>query len=183
MSGDDLPPIDDLEAWKARFGEYRHIPIVRYGAFRIDREWDRWPSHPDQMWTRLQLVFEVNDQYEVEVIGDLDYAWYRRFWVHLKEGQVLTRAQTLHTAMRWWAGMRPWPEKGEVSLACYRRRVGPADDQHAMTPGDWYIAPLFRRLSDPMISMTEAAPFVEEAIRQLEQDETGDETNGPSKDF
>lgn len=135
------------------------------------------------MWTRLQLVFEVNDQYEFEVVGDLDLAWYRRFRVHLAEGQVLTRAQVLRAAMRWWAGMRPTPEGAEVSLACYRRRVGPADDQHELTPGDWYIGPLFRRPSDPMISMAEAAPFIEEAIRQLEQAETGDETKGPSKDY
>lgn len=182
MSEDDLPPLDDLEAWRARFGEYRHLPLVRYGAFRIDREWDRWPSHPGQLWSRLKLVFEVDDQYEFDIVGNLDFAWYRRFRVHLAEGQVLTRAQLLHTALLWWARMRPIPEGGEVSLACYRRRVGPANDQHELTPGDWYVDPLFRRSSDPMISMTEAAPFVEAALRQLEQAETDDETKGPSKD-
>ncbi|HET9110524.1 MAG TPA: hypothetical protein VFN78_06850 [Ktedonobacterales bacterium] len=182
MSEDDLPPLDDLDAWKARFGEYRHEPLARYGAFRIDREWDRWPSRPGQLWSRLQLVFEVNDQYEFEVIFDLDIAWYRAFRAHLAEGQIPTQTQTLRAAIAWWASMRPTPEGGEVSLACYRRRVGPADDEREMTPGEWYIGPLFRRPSDPMISMTEAAPFVEAALRELEQLEqsgAADETREP----
>jgi hypothetical protein len=182
MPEDDLPPIDDLEAWKARFGEYRHVPLVRYGAFRIDREWDRWPSHPDQMWSRSQLVFEVNDQYEFDMVGNLDLAWYRRFRTHLTEGQVLTRTQTLASVMLWWATMRPTSEGGTVALACYQRRVGSADDQHDRTPGDWYIGPLFRRPSDPMISMEEAAPYVEAALRQLQQAETNDEAKAPTND-
>lgn len=182
MAEEDLPPTDDLEAWKTRFGESRHIPLVRYGAFRIDREWDRWPQHPDQMCSRLQLVFEINDQYEFEVLGALDLAWYREYGVHLAEGLVPERAQALRVAIRWWAGIRPTPEGGMVSLACYRRRVGPADDEHEFTPGDWYIDPLFRRPSDVMISMAEAALFVEAALRQLEQAETDDETTAPLKD-
>lgn len=183
MSEDDLPPLEDIEAWKARFGEYRHIPLVRYGAFRIDREWDRWPSHPGNMWSRLQLVFEVNDQYEFDILGVLNTMWwYLWFGERLAEGQVLTRAQVLRIAIRWWAGISPKPDGGMVSLACYRRRVGPADDAGALTPGDWYIGPLFRRTSDPMISMAEAAPFVEAALRQLQQAETADETKGHSSD-
>lgn len=181
MSDDDLPPLDDLDAWKARFGEYRHEPLARYGAFRIDREWHRSPSHPERMWSWVQLVFEVNDQYEFDVPGFIS-RWIPTYGVHVAEGQIPTQTQTLRIAIAWWAMMGPTPEGGEVSLACYRRRVGPADDEHEMTPGDWNIGPLFRRPSDHMIAMTEAAPFVEAALReleQLEQTETEDEARKP----
>jgi hypothetical protein len=168
MTQDDLPPIEDREAWKARFGEYRHTPLVRYGAFRIDEEWDRRPPHAEHIWSRHELVFEVNDRYEFDV-ANLDFVLYRKPRASTAEWAIPTRAQVLHIAIQWWAGMRPATDGGMVSLACYRRRVGSSNDAHEMTFGDWYIGPLFRRPEDPLISMAEAAPFVETALHQLEQ--------------
>ncbi len=181
MTWEDYPPLEDREAWIARFGEYRHIPLARYGSFRIDIERNRSPTTGERQTSPYEIVFEIDDCYELDLSAFLYL--YRLFGPTAYGWPVPSRAQLLRIATVWWERSRPTPDGGMISLACYRRRIGPADDLHEMTPGDWYIGPLFRRPGDPMISMAEAAPFVEAALRQLELDAAEGEMEEPSEDF
>jgi hypothetical protein len=85
-------------------------------------------------------------------------------------------SKMLRDANYWLRVHRPTPEGGLVSLACYRRRVGPPDGEHEATPGEWHQSPYFRRPDKPMIDMREAVPLVEAALHELEVAES--ETEG-----
>lgn len=179
MTEDDTLSSEERQALIARFGEYRHIPLARYGPFRVDTQWFRSPTTPEQTTVPYQIVFELDAAYEFDLLGD-SYLLYRMFGPTAHGWPVPTRAELLRIATDWWERFRPTPEGGMQSLACYRRRVGPMRDLHELAAGVWYIGSRCRRPGNPMISMAEAAPLVDAALRALAQAEA--ETKGLSSE-
>lgn len=146
----------EYQEWVQRWGEDRHIPLARYGAFRVDEVWWRHPDAGERKRAGLHVVFEIDARYELD-------------WGGCSGPAIPTRVELLPLLRRSWEFHRPRPGKGIIGLACYRRRVGPGDGVHEMTPGPWHVGPRFRRPSDPMIEMPELAPYMEAALRDLEQ--------------
>lgn len=175
MTDDDTLTPEERQAYIVRYGEYRRLPIVRYGPFRIDRERHRHFSFAtgerETPW--YYLVFEVDASSEFDLMG----SWSEMFKMWGSSPQawkawpVPSRADVCHLVQTWLQTWHYSPVGGESALACYRRRVGPPADGSEATPGDWYIDPLFRRPGNHMIGMAEATPLVEAALRELEQAE------------
>ena len=163
------------------YPEYRHAPIARYGRLRIDRTWIRTTPAEIQDFSP-ELVFLIQDSSpelvcEIDASSEFDLmAWtmYAGASVlrRLRAGEAITTSE-VRSIVTWWIGrMRPIPGGGLVSLACYRRRIGPPDVNHKGTPGEWYFGHRFRRPGRPMIDMHEAIPLLEAALRELEETET-----------
>ncbi len=178
MSDDELPPREDRAAWVARFGEYRHIPVRRYGSFRLDTEWFRHPSEGEAQMLEHVLVVEITAQYEMDLVG-----WYPRSSLPPAEWSMPSHAQVVRIARWWLDGHRPSPRGDRLYLPCYRRRIGPPDNGHAMTAGDWYLDAFVRRPRHPMIETAKFAPLVEAAIRELELTEAPSEATESSSEL
>jgi hypothetical protein len=151
------------------YPEYGHAPMAHYGRFRIDRTWIRTPAAEVQEFLP-ELVCEIDASSEFDLMGSLIYAGVsvlRR----LKAGEAITTSEVRSVVTGWIGRMRPIPGGGLVSLACYRRRIGPPDANHEGTPGEWYFDHHFRRPGRPLIDMHEAVPLVEAALRELEETE------------
>jgi hypothetical protein len=152
------------------YPEYRNAPIARYGRLRIDRTWIRFPPAEVQEFLP-ELVLEIDASSEFDLMAWTMYGG-ASLLRRLKAGEAITTSE-VRRIVTWWIGrMRPIPGGGLVSLACYRRRIGPPDAQHEGTPGEWYIGHNFRRPGRPLIDMHEAVPLVEAALRELEETET-----------
>lgn len=173
MTDDDALSPEEREAYITRYGEYRRVPVVRYGPFRLDREWTRHFSHGEREIPVRDLVFEIDASSEFDMTGT-SLELYRISGAHIPAVVIPSRSQAIHLVTRWLRIFRPHPGSGITSVACYRRRVGIGDDGET-TPGEWYIPVLFRRIGNPMIDMEEATPLVEAALRELEQTETNAE--------
>lgn len=156
---------------KTTYTEYRHAPIARYGRFRIDRTWMRFPAE-EVHESLLELVFEIDASSEFDLMASLYLYAGSSVRRRLQAGEAISTSE-VHRIVAWWIGrMRPVPGGGLVSLACYRRRIGPPDANHEGTPGEWYFGHHFRRPGRPLIDMHEAVPLVEAALRELEETET-----------
>jgi hypothetical protein len=152
------------------YPEYQHAPIARYGRFRIDWTWIRFSPAEVQEFSP-ELVFEIDASSEFSMMGIWMYggsSLYRR----LKAGEAIPTSEVRRIVTQWIGRMRPKPGGGLVSLACYRRRIGPPDAQDEGTPGEWYFDHQFRRPGRPLIDMHEAVPLLEAALRELEETET-----------
>jgi hypothetical protein len=180
---DDMFTPEERQADIARYGEYRRIPIARFGRFRVDREWHRHISFAEgereTPW--YELVFEVDAASEFDLMGAFDEM--RKLWGGMtleewKAWPVPSRAEILHLIRTWLRDWRASPGDGITWLACYRRRVGPPADDSAATPGPWHIETRFRRPGAPMITMDEATPLMDAALGELERAESGDEASG-----
>jgi hypothetical protein len=87
--------------------------------------------------------------------------------------EVPSPSEMLRDAIYWLRAHRLTPEGGLVSLACFRRRIGPPDGEHEATPGEWHARDSsFRRPGKQMINMHEAVPLVEATLHDLEEAET-----------
>lgn len=159
---------------RTTYPEHRHALVARYGRFRIDRTWIR-ANPTDEQAFLYELVFEIDASSEFDLMSSLLLG---RVYRKVQAGTVPSPSEMHHVINLWLRDLRPSPEGGVVSLACYRRRIGPPDAEHEATPGDWYIDPLFRRPGRPMIDMHEAIPLVEAALRELEAAETETEGHG-----
>jgi hypothetical protein len=150
------------------YPEYRHVLVARYGRFRIDKTWARWePTDPtDGRWFSYEEVFEIDAFSEFDLKPSLLWTGlYKKVYA----GEVLSPSELHRLVTSWLDRHRPTPGGGLVSTACYRRRIGPADEEHDATPGEWYTDHLIRRPGRPMIDMPEAASLVEAALRELEE--------------
>lgn len=183
MTEDGTHSPEDRQAYVARFGEYRRVPIARYGQFRIDRVWFRSNTTKEREFSLLyDVVFEIDGSSEFDMMGS-GLEMFRMLGSTRAAGPVPSRSEMLRLATIWLGKWRPTPGGGMVGLACYRRRVGPPAGGQEATPGEWYIDPLFRRAGKPLIDMDEAIPLVEAALHELEQAETATGTEGHSREL
>jgi hypothetical protein len=159
----DISP-EEREAYRIRFGEHRHIPVARFGAFRADRVWIRRDTTGERE-SLPELVFEIDASSEFDMLGAL-FPLYRAGMRPGIDELILSPTEIVRLATAWYSEYRHFTG---TSLARYRRRVGPATEGTEMTPGEWLIMPIFRPPDRPSISIVEAIPLVEAALASLER--------------
>jgi hypothetical protein len=160
-----------VDADETIYLEFRHASIACYGRFRIDRTWTRWTrTKPTDAHDSLyELVFEIDESSEFDLMGSLLLG---QVYTRIAAGEVLSASEVHRVVSMWLDRMRPTPGGGDVALACYCRRIGPADGEHTVTPGDWFLDAQYPRPGRPMSDMREAAPLVEVALRELGETES-----------
>jgi hypothetical protein len=159
----DISP-EERDAYRMRFGEYRHIPVARCGPFRVDRVWFRRDT-TEERESLPELVFEIDASSEFDMLG----AWlplYRAGMRPESQGYILSPQEIVRLATAW---VNKYRHSTGTSIARYRRRVGPAAEGAEVAPGEWLIMPIFRPAGRLMISMVEAIPLVEAALASLER--------------
>lgn len=171
MTEDDGLSSEERQTYITRYGEYRRVPVVRYGPFRLDREWIRHFTLGERELPWRDLVFEIDASSEFDMLGT-GSELYKMSGVHSSDALIPTRPQVRHLVTSWLGIFRPRSGGGTSAVACYRRRVGLVADGQEAILGTWFIPPLFRRPTNPMIDMHEATPLVEAALHKLAQAET-----------